>query len=471
MTRSSHTRIGDYIVLHTLGTGSTGKVKLARHVVTDKLVALKVVRNNLLETNPHMYEKVRREIAVLKLIAASCPTPHPNSPSSLNTAAAENSKSSLIPQIGLMQLQDVYRFDNAVVLILEYCPRGELFDLLLEQGCLPFDVVLDYFQQLVFALRFCHRRGICHRDLKPENILLADDGRLKLADFGMSTLLHPGAFQQTSCGSPQYCAPEVLLGDLYDGAAADVWSLGVILFTMTTGGLPFDDDNFQRLYAKIQSAAYYMPPEVPEPLADVIRSMLVADPAQRTTLPDLVCSPWFKSHPPRHDVYIEEETALDDLSSDAAATGAGGKLSPILEADTPVLKHLADLGLGDVHTIRRRLESGRPCRDRQLYLDLFAFCSRIRAYRDNDVSDESDSSMTRGNSAASLDGLFAPSKQPAVLHVPQSDPRLQTIADTAISDAKTQAFVPTWADANVAVVGAAQRESESPPHLVDILSR
>ncbi|PXF43307.1 putative serine/threonine-protein kinase [Gracilariopsis chorda] len=347
--------IGDYIPISTLGVGSTGKVKLARHVTTRQLVALKLIRKTLLHAKPQLFQKIRREIAIMKLVASNCFHIHrQHSTPPIIPAAAVS------PRVGIMNLIDVYETDTSIVLVLEYCQGGELFDYLIQNGHLPEPQVRDFFQQLVHALEFCHNRAVCHRDLKPENVLLTADGRVKLADFGMATLLTPGALMETSCGSPQYCAPEVLLSEVYEGCAADVWSLGVILFAMTTGGLPFDDDNFQRLISKIQSGAFYMPPDVPAPLADLIHSMLVVDPAQRITLEHIKRLEWFSATPCRTDVYQDDSVSVHAML-------AAFEDRPLYHPDSQILRYLADLGLGDFPTLRRRLASQETCLERDCY--------------------------------------------------------------------------------------------------------
>lgn len=409
---TSHNRVGDYIPIKTLGTGSTGKVKLARHINTGHLVALKFIRHDLIHSSIAAYQKVRREIAVLKFIAANA--------LHLQVADKPSADSNIGQRVGVMQLLDVYHYENAVVLVLEYCEGGELFDVLLQHGCLPEHLVLDYFQQITHALNFCHSRGVCHRDLKAENILLTRDGRIKLADFGMATLLKRCNLLHTACGSPQYCAPEVISGERYDGRAADVWSLGVVLFVMTTGGLPFDDDNLPNLIRKIQAAKYFMPAEVPEPIASLIRSMLQPDAAQRASLHEIIRSSWFNSRPFRADVHREAEMGAQQpppgggeagggrvgaaaVSGGIAGGGRGGRgepegecverCLPITNPDIAVLKHLADLGLGDLSTIRRRLASGVPCREREYFCLLQAFCRNLRTYVPP-VAAETDAAVT-----------------------------------------------------------------------------
>lgn len=374
MRAPSPVQIGDYAVIRTLGTGSTGKVKLARHPYTNKLVALKIIRKDLLERKRNLFQKVHREIAVSKLVAGGC-------------IAAEKRMAELAanlpeppPQthIGVMKLLDVYDTENSFVLVLEHCDGGELFDILMRWGRLPEEQVLDVFQQLVYALEFCHRRGICHRDLKPENVLLTSDGRVKLADFGMASLHRPGSLLETSCGSPQYCAPEVILGEPYAGCAADVWSLGVVLYAMTTGGLPFDDDNLHRLISKINSGAFYMPEEVPPDLAQVMYSMLTVDTTKRATLEDIKRSDWFCSRPSRTDIYKEDDFDVLD-------TMPGPSNEPIMNPDAAILRYLRDLGLGDDPTIRYRLGSESNCVERDLYHQLLFLCGDSLSFRN--VSD------------------------------------------------------------------------------------
>ena len=384
-------RIGDYELLKTLGVGATGKVKLARHVSTGELVAVKIIRKSLLTTRPNLYQKVHREIAVMKLLAGNCLQIQRRlrNKKPFNNLTSHNNFS-ILEGIGLMNLIQVYDTDHSFVLVLEYCQGGELFDVLVDNGYLPEDTVRDYLQQIVFALEFCHNRGVCHRDLKPENLLLTSDGRIKLADFGMSNLLTPGSLLETSCGSPQYCAPEVIRGDPYEGKSADIWSLGVVLFAMTTGGLPFDDDNLHRLIGKIQSGAYYTPAEVSKPLSDLIQSMMVVDPEHRATIEDIKKSPFFTAAPCRRDIYKESDFDLDrrlpfeDL--------------PIEEPDVTILRYLGDLGLGDFPTIRRRLNSSDHNLEKDFYYQLAEYCRGTLTFQQADDIPPSPPSRSASNS-------------------------------------------------------------------------
>lgn len=369
-TQSKVVALSDYHIIKTLGSGATGKVKLARHPHTDQLVALKIISKDLLLRQRNLYEKVRREIAVMKLLAGSC----------LAVERSRHRAASLLPEpvpdahIGVMKLLDVYDTEHSFVLVLEYCDGGELFDLLVECGYLPEHLVLDLFQQLVYALEFCHERGICHRDLKPENVLLMSDGRIKLADFGMSSLLTPNCLLQTACGSPHYCAPEVLRNEAYEGRPADIWSLGVVLYAMTTGGLPFDDDNLHRLITKVSSGAFYMPEPVPDNLATVIQSMLTVDPKKRATLEDIKSSDWFRSRPCRSDIYkggVHGDVQHAHMADDR----------PVESPKKEIVNYLRDLGMGDRATIRLRLTGRERCVERDFYYQLLNLCGESLCFQ------------------------------------------------------------------------------------------
>ncbi|KAG8099268.1 hypothetical protein GUJ93_ZPchr0013g36353 [Zizania palustris] len=216
--------MGKYEMGRALGEGHFGKVKLARHADTGAAFAIKILdRQRILAMK--IDEQIKREIATLKLLK------HPN----------------------VVRLHEVSASKTKIYMVLEYVNGGELFDKIALKGKLSEKEGRKLFQQLMDAVSYCHEKGVYHRDLKPENVLVDAKGNIKVSDFGLSALpqnQRNDGLLHTTCGSPNYIAPEVLLNKGYDGSLSDIWSCGVILYVMLTGNLPFDDQNTVVLYQK-----------------------------------------------------------------------------------------------------------------------------------------------------------------------------------------------------------------------------
>ncbi|KAI8647470.1 kinase-like domain-containing protein [Parasitella parasitica] len=258
--------IGDYILCRTIGRGASGRVKLGIHKQTGEKVAIKMISRSHLTASSITSKSVQRELAVLQLLH------HPH----------------------LIDLRQVLQDSSYVYFVMEYLEGGELFHVLAERGRLPENEARHLFGQMITALDWCHTHYISHRDLKPENILLDKEKKnLKIADFGMAAMQQPNALLRTSCGSPHYASPEIVKGRRYDGTAADVWSCGAILYAMMTGHLPFDDEHMGRLLAKIKTGKYRTLPEyLSSDAKDLIKRMLVVDPAKRMTMAEILNHPW-----------------------------------------------------------------------------------------------------------------------------------------------------------------------------------
>lgn len=179
-----------------------------------------------------------------------------------------------------------------IIMVLEYAER-ELFDYLVKRGRCNDAEARKFFQQIICAVEYCHRHKIVHRDLKPENLLIDANKNVKIADFGLSNIMTDGNFLKTSCGSPNYAAPEVISGKLYAGPEVDVWSCGVILYVLLVGRLPFDDDYIPALFKKIAAGNFHMPPYINSGAARLIKSMLQVHPVHRLTIPEIRQDPWF----------------------------------------------------------------------------------------------------------------------------------------------------------------------------------
>jgi len=191
--------------------------------------------------------------------------------------------------------------------IMEYVPNGELFEYIVAKGRLQEAEARSIFQQIVSGVAYCHLHMVVHRDLKPENLLMDGEDRIKLADFGLSNTMRDGKFLKTSCGSPNYAAPEVISGQLYAGPEVDVWSCGVILYAILCGSLPFDDENIRNLFRKIKGGIYTIPSYISKNAQDLIRQMLVVDPMRRITLDQVRSHSWFKTNLPRYLAIPEDQ--------------------------------------------------------------------------------------------------------------------------------------------------------------------
>lgn len=186
-----------------------------------------------------------------------------------------------------------------IVMVLEYAER-ELFDYLVKRGRCNDDEARKFFQQIICAVEYCHRHKIVHRDLKPENLLIDSEKNVKIADFGLSNIMTDGNFLKTSCGSPNYAAPEVISGKLYAGPEVDVWSCGVILYVLLVGRLPFDDDYIPALFKKIAAGNFHMPSYISSGAARLIKAMLQVHPVHRITIPEIRQDPWFLKDLPKY---------------------------------------------------------------------------------------------------------------------------------------------------------------------------
>jgi serine/threonine protein kinase len=250
---------GHYTYLRTIGTGSSSVVVLARNSTTNELVACKVIHRQTLE-DTRVMAQFRHAIDIQQ--AYHDPL--------------------------IVDLREVLTIDSNIFLVMEYCEGGELISLVSDFEALPMAARHRIFSQIIRAVAFLHRNGVAHRDLKPDNILLDARHNAKLGDFGLSRRADGDHLMSTPCGSLVYTAPEILLGQAYDGFKADVWSLGVILFILETGCYPWTAKNDIALYEQITTASYAVPPTASGQTMAVIGQCLRVDPAGRPTAAELI---------------------------------------------------------------------------------------------------------------------------------------------------------------------------------------
>ncbi|XP_054656021.1 serine/threonine-protein kinase MARK2 isoform X11 [Dunckerocampus dactyliophorus] len=253
-TSDDQPHIGNYRLLKTIGKGNFAKVKLARHVLTGKEVAVKIIDKTQL--NSSSLQKLFREVRIMKMLN------HPN----------------------IVKLFEVIETEKTLYLVMEYASGGEVFDYLVAHGRMKEKEARAKFRQIVSAVQYCHQKCIVHRDLKAENLLLDADMNIKIADFGFSNEFTLGNKLDTFCGSPPYAAPELFQGKKYDGPEVDVWSLGVILYTLVSGSLPFDGQNLKELRERVLRGKYRIPFYMSTDCENLLKKFLILNPSKRGSL-------------------------------------------------------------------------------------------------------------------------------------------------------------------------------------------
>ncbi|XP_046667192.1 LOW QUALITY PROTEIN: maternal embryonic leucine zipper kinase-like [Homalodisca vitripennis] len=247
----------------TIGTGGFAKVKLARHLLTGEKVAIKIMDKSCLGDD---LPRVKMELEALKNLS------HHH----------------------ICKLYQVIETETHFFLVMEYCSGGELFDHIVQCSRLSEMESRSFFRQILSAVAYLHSKGYVHRDIKPENVLLDKDQCVKLIDFGLCAKPCPAidSYLETACGSPTYAAPELIKGDKYLGEAIDVWSMGVMLYALLCGCLPFESDKIDVLYKQIVSGKYNAPEHLSEGSRKILRDMLETDPTKRITIEKLLSHKW-----------------------------------------------------------------------------------------------------------------------------------------------------------------------------------
>ncbi|PYH95422.1 kinase-like protein [Aspergillus ellipticus CBS 707.79] len=339
--KRKETTFGQYILGQTLGEGEFGKVKLGWKRDGTIQVAIKLIRRESLGSNPSRLPKIYREISILRELA------HPN----------------------IVRLHEMVETDRHIGIIMEYASGGELFDHILNNRYLKDNAARRLFAQLVSGVGYLHKKGIVHRDLKLENLLLDRNRNIIITDFGFANTFDPidelgdeieynltnkdfvkrmrldkpnskglrrGDLMQTSCGSPCYAAPELVVSDsLYTGRKVDVWSCGVILYAMLAGYLPFDDDpanpdgdNINLLYKYIVTTPLTFPEYVTPHARDLLRRILVPDPRKRADLFEVARHSWLSEYSHIVSHITSSTTKVSDIATTTVTQGMDPSMNP-----------------------------------------------------------------------------------------------------------------------------------------------
>ena len=256
---------GQFILGEEIGKGTFGIVKTATHIITGEKVAVKMLFKEKILKDESQRKRLEKEIKILKILR------HRN----------------------IVQLYNVFQSSSTIFLVMEYIQGKELFEIIIKKKRLSELESLFYFQQLISGIEYLGKLGIAHRDLKPENLLINSKKELKIADFGLSNTYKKNQLLSTPCGSPSYAAPEMLSGQNYFGLAADIWSCGIILYTMLCGRLPFEDKDNSKLYEKIKEGKFTIPDYISETGKDFLIKILNVDPKERINIVQIKRHPWF----------------------------------------------------------------------------------------------------------------------------------------------------------------------------------
>lgn len=315
--------VGSYEVGKTLGHGTFGKVKLGTNVFTQEKVAIKFLKHSKLAGRHR--ESSDKEIAIMKFLA------HEN----------------IVKLIDVINKPD----EGYTFIVVEFISGGELFDYIVAQEYVKEKEARKFFRQIVSAVEYCHGNLIVHRDLKPENLLLDDKGNIKISDFGLSNVIEPGQLMDSFCGSPLYAAPEILMAEKYVGPPVDIWSMGVILYALLVGSLPWEGESQAEISYNSVHAIYSEPENLSPSVRDLIRKMLTPNPKERATIEDV------RSHPWTNETF------------DAKPSSFLPEREPVMEIRDDVFDELMTLGFKkqEEEDIRTRILDNQVCQATAMY--------------------------------------------------------------------------------------------------------
>ena len=288
--------LANYEIMEIIGTGSSSLVYLARHKVTNLLVAIKMIRKNYDDKSE--ITRIWREISLMKQVH------HPF----------------------IAELFEIIDTKDYVYLVMENAERGNIFNLINQTGGFDENSAKKYFIEIILALDYLHtKKYIMHRDLKAENVLVDKYGNVRLIDFGLSNVFSKNEPNlKTVCGSPAYAAPEMITGANYT-KAADIWSAGVVLFAMVAGKLPFDDENVQTTLQKVVYSDAEYPSHMSRSLVDLLKRILVKDPLKRLTISQIMHHPWIENNNFAHlldlNIFFNENTVDKEIIDQMKCNG------------------------------------------------------------------------------------------------------------------------------------------------------
>eukprot|EP00054_Salpingoeca_dolichothecata_P019497 m.121289 g.121289 ORF g.121289 m.121289 type:complete len:802 (-) comp23273_c0_seq1:26-2431(-) len=344
-------RVGPYRLGKTLGRGAFAVVRAARHLPTDELVAIKLFDKTLIQ-DEYLLRTLHREPKFLRKLH------HPN----------------------VIQLLEVMETSKVLCLVLEHA-KCDVLTSLCKNGVHNETQARKYARQLIAAVRYFHSCGIVHRDLKAENLMLDEFDNLKIIDFGLGNNIREGELLETHCGSMAYSAPE-LIGKKPYGKPVDVWSLGVCLYVMLTGHLPFPADRLTELHAAMLEGDIKLPDKFSGPLKDLFDRIFQVKPQRRITMDELV----------EHEWVVHEGVELPL------------PLKPLQLADVnvPIVSQMVRMGFDEPDTINAILRKKCDSAHATYHLMYFKKLRLERRQTKLDQAEQTSSGLRRGSSSSSL---------------------------------------------------------------------
>uniref|UniRef100_A0A673INZ4 non-specific serine/threonine protein kinase n=1 Tax=Sinocyclocheilus rhinocerous TaxID=307959 RepID=A0A673INZ4_9TELE len=383
-------RVGFYDIERTLGKGNFAVVKLARHRITKTEVAIKIIDKTQLDAVN--LEKIYREVQIMKMLD------HPH----------------------IIKLYQVMETKNMLYLVTEYAKNGEIFDYLAKHGRLSEPEARRKFWQILSAVEYCHNRNIVHRDLKAENLLLDGHMNIKIADFGFGNFFQSGKPLATWCGSPPYAAPEVFEGQQYEGPQLDIWSMGVVLYVLVCGALPFDGPSLPVLRQRVLEGRFRIPYFMTEDCEHLIRRMLVLDPSKRLSIGQIKEHKWMVMEVPVQRPMLYQQTAEGEAS--------------VGEYSEQVLRLMHSLGI-DQHKTVESLQNKSYNHFAAIY---FLLVERLKAHRCSfPVEPQLDARQRRPSTIAEQTVVKASSAAPQVSLLPQN---VRLLRSPAVPQASADSF-------------------------------
>ncbi|XP_072172829.1 serine/threonine-protein kinase NIM1-like [Diadema setosum] len=268
-------RIAFYRIRNELGSGNFSQVRMGLHALTKEKVAIKILDKTKLDQKTQRL--LSREISCMERLH------HPN----------------------IIRLYEVVETLAKLHLVMEYAPGGELFTKISNEGKIAEAECKPIYAQVLAAVVHMHSKNIIHRDLKAENVFYAANGLVKVGDFGFSTYCAMNDTLNTFCGSPPYAAPELFKDENYVGAPVDTWAMGIMLYFMVTGVMPFRADTVAKLKKCILDGHFTIPSYVSSSCQQLIRNVLKLNPTERYNIEQIQASPWLQGQefPPPHPSY------------------------------------------------------------------------------------------------------------------------------------------------------------------------